>query len=223
MMKEKYMGKHVWAPDPAWVQGARDYHSGTAMIAAHAPDPVLIQEKSCLMLEEGGLWNMLICQMRPCSEQGQKMTPTEGGAMNSTPSSLPLTRHQSKDQWLGEENRTSLPAVNWQKANPICHWQRNKKTPCTLGPAQIQRIVLVTMQGHTGPFIMPQAMDRYKADRFGLLCSRLFTDQKREVICYYMKERNREICSPGVQKEAWLSAEKEYWGKHCSSTGITCS
>lgn len=57
---------------------------------------------------------------------------------------------------------------------------------------------------------MSQAMHRYKADRFGLLCSRLFTDQKREVICYYMKERNREICSPGVQKEAWLSAEKEY-------------
>lgn len=111
----------------------RDYHSGTAMIASHAPDPVLIQEKSCLMLEEGGLRNILMCQMKSCSEQGWKITPTEEGAMNSNPSSLPLTRHQSKDQWLGEENR-SLPAVNGQKANPICHWQRSKKTPCTLGP-----------------------------------------------------------------------------------------
>lgn len=163
MMKDKYVGKHVWAPDPAWVQGVRDYHWATAMIAAHAPDPALIQEKSCLMLEEGGLRNMLMCQIRPCSEQGQKMTPTEGRAMNSTPSSLPLTRHQSKDQWLGEETRTSLPAVNWQKANPICHWQRSKKTPCTLGPTQIQRIVLLP----------------WKATQDPLLCRRQCTDTRQ--------------------------------------------
>lgn len=52
-----------------------DDRSGTARTPAHAcSGPLARTRRSCLLLEDG-LWNKLLSQMRPFSEQGQKNNP----------------------------------------------------------------------------------------------------------------------------------------------------
>ena len=62
---------------------------------AHAPYPVLIQGKTRLLLEGTMKHGSVSDNILP--EQGHEMTPTEGKAGNSTPSSQSLTRHQTED------------------------------------------------------------------------------------------------------------------------------
>lgn len=119
-MNKKYLGKHMRAPDSAWVQGAGwrplgDSHNSCpcSVFCAHT--------RKELSAPRRGTMKHAYVSDHSLSEEGHEMTPTEEKAGNTTRSSQSLTWHQAKDGCLWEMRKKSAsqPTLNNSKQIPF--------------------------------------------------------------------------------------------------------
>lgn len=103
---KKHLGKHMRAPDSAWVQGASWRPLGDSHNSCPCSVSCAHTRKELSAPRRGAMKHAYVSD-HILSEEGHEMTPTEEKAGNTTRSSQSLTWHKAKDGCLWEMRKKS--------------------------------------------------------------------------------------------------------------------